>query len=290
MSPPFCYQPSNPDITGIGVRSSAYVSFFMSVLVTAYCATKFYSPPKAFASIRRARLYAYLAIVFASLIQGRQRQLSVFHSFAAAHLAQLILYAGFAEPVLFWAAGGDEDSTGLVVAFTGLFNIFYTIFVSIGWLPNSPAAGESSPYCTLDDSGANGYDGITWVVLLTIPTRNGWFAMILFFMPIFLISAVLLIVGAMNLFIVLITGSRKHLDAKSSSFPLIATLIIFLLIGVHEVVSIERSLMSNSGIDNTAEDAWSFGLSQRSQLPVEITLLKGFSGIDHSNLPPHSLH
>jgi hypothetical protein len=185
--------------------------------------------------------------MLASYIQGRKGQLSLFHTVAAAHLAQLTFVSGAAEIIL------DYDSNEKITAnsaegsflFQTLLNFFYTLFIAF-------IAGGG--HCALVDSDENGFNRVQWILLFGIHTRGQGVT----FSPI----------GAFYIFFLaycIVAGiyaciMERKMPLRKENWVLewgfIGTLLLF---GVCEIVSIECSLRINAGLDDSAENEWGFG-------------------------------
>ncbi|KAJ6559215.1 hypothetical protein DFH09DRAFT_1485109 [Mycena vulgaris] len=275
----YCWYPHNPDIAGIGVRTTLYIQSLVVVVLSLVSRFRQKSPSESLSGIQRTQVYTVFAFVIAGLEQRGTGQLSIFHETIAVHLAFLSISsawigmpASVEEPAEQWLVPGLSEHPRLAY-----------LFRSANW--HNASGGFrlviQSVVRSMAELGADWYS-----MLLMLPVVYGigydfhqnvetcfpdvgeawasrgdlkWLAYRLLIMKWFIpiaIGALIGIIGyrASNL------GVPKVVKAwKLQQRAIQLGVVLFLVVWVLEVIAIEGSLKNLPYFHTAEEDQWGFG-------------------------------
>jgi len=219
------------------------------VLSEAYYGVASAEPPASFSELWRVHFYTYLSIVIATLTQAAQRDLSLFHTIASAHLANLILVSGFAE-MLFQVGDGLETKHWQPTS------VLAHIMLHLFYLADISSFYNGRGHCILTNhSDKNVFDNVIWVLCFGLRVRGQ--------LGIWSPLVTLCLFPILGIFTCRIYSGFIHYCMRNPTEKMIHEMIIFsvsvFLFGVHEIFSIEQSLRANPELDDSAENKWGFG-------------------------------
>ncbi|RDB28730.1 hypothetical protein Hypma_015011 [Hypsizygus marmoreus] len=254
-SPPECFSPANPDITGIGIRISLYAQSFLTILISVIAHLRKRSPDSV-AAIWRVQFYSLVAFYIAGIVQRATNNLSQFHETAAYHLGTLLLYSAFVgmlievpgkdAKLILLATGNPRAHSAQTVYHLTSHSATARFILQCAYMLLNPIFGILIAL----DSNCDGH--VTWVFLFGAQaTEPRGFAFAFIVAPpvsIFFLSIIYLVTFC-------------FLPRWKYKMNTLALWIVFfyLLFWAEEVVAIERSLKANPGLDQITENAWQFG-------------------------------
>jgi hypothetical protein len=293
MAPPhYCLFPENPDITGIGVRTSIYAQSILTgefrprhmmkttVTLTLNCSPVILSllarrrgkPSGSVAAIWRVQFYTLMAFIIATIVLRTMGGLGLFHEMAAIHLGILIIWSAHVGILceVIKKDGGQRDVGDGFVLDGGTI-----------WIDNYPYSRTIylvtqfgllvvyvlmfvimlSERCVASPDNPNsGYAQLVWIFHFGIrltgsphPKLAGSISSIALGLPFFPIFY-MMIAGILDAVFMYMKTKRT-----SKTIRVRAVVIAFAVFWIQEVISIELSLQANPGLDSRVENSWQFG-------------------------------